>query len=180
MSKEIDYNIKVHNKVAKKYHTKHPEIYNEVEQKRLSQEIRNALLLLNKDFAEINALDYGCGAGNISYKLLDLGVNVTSADISEEFLKLIKKNADSNRLSTILLNGKDLSNIQDNYFDIVFVYSVLHHIPDYLSAIKEMCRVVKSGGLLFIDHERNSDFWNPNKHYIELQELTKPKFNPLI
>ena len=41
-------------------------------------------------------------------------------------------------------------------------YSVLHHIPDYISAIKEMIRVTKPGGLIYIDHEANENRWHPD------------------
>ena len=39
------------------------------------------------------------------------------------------------------------------------MYSVLHHIPDYLAAIEEMARVCAPGGVIFLDHEPTEKFW---------------------
>jgi ubiquinone/menaquinone biosynthesis C-methylase UbiE len=36
----------------------------------------------------------------------------------------------------------------DDRFDIVFAHGVLHHIPDVLTAQKEIARVLKPGGRL--------------------------------
>ena len=97
------------------------------------------------------ALDIGCGAGNVTQYLVHQGTKVTAADTSENFLKIIDKTFSG--VETILLNGNNLEEIPDSSFDIVTTYSVLHHVPDYLKLVEEMCRVLKKGGVLYIDHE---------------------------
>jgi len=47
----------------------------------------------------------------------------------------------------------------DGHFGFVASYSVLHHVPDYLEAVRELARVVAPGGVLFIDHEHNAEHW---------------------
>ncbi len=153
---DIEKNIKAHNKVAKKYKKLHTEIYNEIEQGRLKEKLIYAKSLVQTENKYI-ALDYGCGDGNLTKHLLNIGFNVTSADISTSFLNLIENNLPLAK--TLLLNGEDLSEIQDNSFDFICTYSVLHHIPDYLKAIKEMKRVLKSGGVIFLEHESSPNFW---------------------
>ena len=62
-------------------------------------------------------------------------------------------------MEVILINGKDISNIEDESVDIVALYSVLHHIPDYLGILKGFTRVLKRGGIIYIDHESSERYW---------------------
>jgi len=179
MNKDIDFNVKAHNLIASKYNKNHNEIYNEIEQERASKIIQYALSLVGKDFKEIKALDYGCGTGNLTSKFIDNNVRITSADISYKFLDIIKKNFSFYpNLDTKLINGYDLSNFDSESYDIISVYSVLHHIPDYLFIIKEFCRVLKKGGILYIDHERCPSSWDKNLP-LALQNAKKSKISPL-
>jgi len=61
----------------------------------------------------------------------------------------------------VKLNGIDLSGVPDVSVDMVATYSVLHHVPDYLGVLSEFVRVLKPGGIVFIDHEASHEFWNP-------------------
>jgi SAM-dependent methyltransferase len=94
-------------------------------------------------------------------------MDVSSADVSEEFLNMIntKYKNYKNKPKTILLNGENLSNIKSNSYDIVATYSVLHHIPEYLQIISEFYRILKKGGIMYLDHEVNENFWNRSKDY---------------
>lgn len=169
MDKKLLENILIHDKVAKRYEAIHGEIYNEVEQRRLSDALAKAVSEISTDSQEKVALDFGCGAGNLTQYLLGLNLTVIAADISVNFLKLVeyKYKTESARLSFLQLNGTDLANIEDSSLDFVCLYSVLHHIPDYLGIIKEFSRVLKPGGVLYIDHEASPQVWNQNEKYKE-------------
>lgn len=172
---KIKQNIKSHDKVSVKYDKIHCEIFNPKEQKRLKG--RLSLALKNIDTGSVNnmALDYGCGSGNLTSHLINMGINTYAADVSLKFLKLVnERHRDTGLLKTIKINGKDLSNINNNFFDIVLAYSVLHHIPDYIAAIKEMVRVLKQGGVLYLDHERPESFWTSDKNYMEFSNSISP------
>ncbi len=124
----------------------------------------------------LRALDVGCGSGNLTRHLIDLGIATLSADISEKFLNLIERNFSRTGLSeTIKINGRDLANINDCTFDLAATYSVLHHVQDYLHLVREMCRVLKRGGVLYLDHEANETFFNPSAEYIEFLKSATPK-----
>lgn len=175
--KAIEYNIQIHDKIYKKYEQMHGDIFNPVEQKRLHEHLILAAKYIKTSSINKEALDYGCGSGNITHHLIDLDFHVVSADISEKFLILIKeKYGHTGKSETLKINGYDLSNIENNRFDFVAAYSVLHHIPDYLRIIEEMVRVTKQGGLIYIDNEANESYWN-NNEYAEFQKLIKPKKN---
>jgi ubiquinone/menaquinone biosynthesis C-methylase UbiE len=115
----------------------------------------------------LKALDFGCGSGNLTRHLLALGLDVTSADVSRGFLDLVQHRYPEAR--TLMMNGRDLSNVEDSSFDLVATYSVLHHVPDYLGAVREMARVCKPGGVVVIDHEQNEEFWSPSAQYREFR-----------
>ncbi|MBI5325846.1 MAG: class I SAM-dependent methyltransferase [Ignavibacteriae bacterium] len=180
MNEQIQYNIAIHNKIAKLYAKKHPEIYNDIEQYRLSVSLSEAVQQINTDSELKTFLDYGCGAGNLTNHLLKFNQNVVSADISQSFLKLVKKTFQNNKLSTLLINGEDLRNVEDYSFDLVATFSVLHHIPDYLKALKDICRVIKKGGILYIDHEASPELWEQKREYMDFKESVKSRLNPLI
>ncbi|TAL70009.1 MAG: class I SAM-dependent methyltransferase [Bacteroidetes bacterium] len=180
MNEQIQYNIAIHNKIAKKYTKRHPEIYNDIEQQRLFDSLSDAVNLINTESDIKIFLDYGCGAGNLTNHLLSFHQKVVSADISESFLKLVKDTFRNENLSTLLLNGIDLNNVESESFDMVATFSVLHHIPDYLLALKDICRAIKKGGILYIDHEASPEVWNPKPEYLEYKEKVTPSFNPII
>jgi len=104
------------------------------------------------------ALDFGCGSGNLTKQLLNLNVNVVAADVSSHFLTLVRQQFSCEGLSTLRVNGKNLAGVETGKFDFIGVYSVLHHVPDYLSAIVELARVCKPGGIIYIDHEPNDEY----------------------
>ena len=62
-----------------------------------------------------------------------------------------------NQLRTVTLSGDFPLPFPDRHFGFAATYSVLHHIPDYLEAVRELARVVDVGGVLYIDHELNAD-----------------------
>lgn len=120
------------------------------------------------------ALDFGCGAGNLTSKLSDLGCEVIACDVSQGFLDLVESRKYKNRVETVRLNGIDLSNVEDGSVDMVATYSVLHHVPDYLGIVKEFVRVLKPGGVIFIDHEASGEVWDAGPERVEfLKEMQR-------
>lgn len=166
----ILFNIKAHNKIASKYELIHGEIYNTIEQDRLKRALVKAISFIQTESTEKKALDYGCGSGNLTFHLASLYLNVIASDISEQFLRIISSRSYPTKVHTLLLNGFDLSSISDNSLDIVATYSVLHHIPDYLNILKEFMRVLKPGGVVYIDHESSDGFWSNDPLYKNFQD----------
>lgn len=155
----LESNILAHNKVAKRYERIHGEIYNDVEQARLRESLTTALSFVNTGNNIKNALDFGCGAGNLTKHLAALGCEVIASDVSQGFLDLVASRTYATPVKTVRLNGVDLSNIPNDSVDMVATYSVLHHVPDYLAILKEFMRVLKSGGVVYIDHELSENAW---------------------
>jgi ubiquinone/menaquinone biosynthesis C-methylase UbiE len=168
--RQIARNVAVHDKVARKYDALHGEIFNEIEQERLRRTLALARDAVRTGREPLQALDFGCGSGNLSRHLLALDLNVTAADVSQGFLDLVRSRYADDRLSTHLMQDGDLSGLGDASFDMIATYSVLHHIPDYLAACSELARLCRPGGVIMIDHEATEEHWKGDPVYRAFQQ----------
>lgn len=178
---QIQFNKDANDGASGRYDCLHNEIFNPIEQERLGRALKMAIEAVKTNSytaGELTALDYGSGSGNLTRHLIEAGINTVSADVSDGFLNLIERNFSHTGLSKILkVNGKDLAGIEDGQFDLAATYSVLHHVPDYLQIVKEMCRVLKPGGVLYIDHEVTELYYQRPEKYIEFIKKAKPIIN---
>ena len=97
------------------------------------------------------ALDVCCGTADWTIALSEaVGSKgqVTGLDFSENMLEVGKQKTAS--LENIQLVHGDAMNLpfDDNSFDYVTIVFGLRNVPDYLSALKEMHRVLKPGGMV--------------------------------
>ncbi|OOM76703.1 class I SAM-dependent methyltransferase [Clostridium sp. BL-8] len=96
------------------------------------------------------AADIGAGTGFITEGLINKNVKVIAVDQSEEMLNLLKtKFSNYKDLKCIQGVGEELP-IEDNSVDYVFANMFLHHVENPSLVIKEMQRILKSGGKLVI------------------------------
>jgi 2-polyprenyl-3-methyl-5-hydroxy-6-metoxy-1,4-benzoquinol methylase len=179
-------NITVHQFEAKYYELLHPEVYSKQEQKRITTKLKaiDTQILNNQK----NALDIGAGTGNLTGKLLQMGYKVVAIDISAEMTAILKKkyaNYMPNKLEIINSPIEDLSFNKDQ-FDLITSYSVLHHLPDYLTTLQTLFPFIKDiyfhsnpaiNSIYFqliglkvptIDYTL-SDYWHKKEHSINHQ-----------
>ena len=72
-----------------------------------------------------------------------------SLDITDIHLQLTQKNFELEGFEVDLHKADAISlPFHDNYFDCVYSFGVLHHIPDVEMVLAEAKRVLKPGGLL--------------------------------
>ena len=102
---EIEYNIAIHDRIARQYDARHGEIFNDIEQGRLRSALASALSLIQTNSPTLTALDVGCGSGNLSFHLLDLGLQVVAADVSQGFLDLVAHRFSGKPIKTIKLKA---------------------------------------------------------------------------
>ena len=90
-------------------------------------------------------LDAGCGTGWFSKKFINKGYKVIALDISEQMLL----NAQKNNMATGYVQG-DIENIplSSNIFDICWSNLSLQWCVSLSTAISELFRVTKSGGII--------------------------------
>ena len=163
--RQIDRNIRIHDRVASRYEATHDEIFNSVEQSRLRAALERAKAAIATGSERPRALDFGCGSGNLTRHLVELGFEVVAADVSPRFLELIERRHEDDAVRTCLIDGRGLAGLDDGSFDLVAAYSVLHHVPDYLAAVAEMARVARRGGIVFVDHEHSPRYWQDDPGY---------------
>jgi ubiquinone/menaquinone biosynthesis C-methylase UbiE len=167
----IARNRRAHDHIAGQYDQKHAEIYNPFEQARLEQVLQEVIAKM--EVPEPYILDVGAGTGNISIKLIKRNCYVTALDVSNASLEVLRSKVGPDaRLETVRLDGQKLP-FPDSTFDAVTSYSVLHHIPDYLGAIREMIRVLRPGGFIYIDHEASPAAWDPDTNLAAYKTLCK-------
>ena len=179
---QILHNQQVHNSAKFNYEHIHVEIFNPTEQLRITSLLDWAISQIATNSSDPLILDFGCGTGNLSKLILELGHRVLAVDISIECLMVLKNSFKENtRLDCMELNGVDLKNIKNNSIDMVATYSVLHHVPDYLKIVREFIRIVKPGGIIYIDHEVAPSVWleHSNEYSSYLKELQAISSRPL-
>lgn len=168
-TRSIDRNIRIHDQIARRYERTHGEIFNDIEQPRLRAALVRALGEVRSGRTPPHVLDFGCGSGNLTAHLLACGALVTAADVTPAFLDLVRARHHSPSLSFLRLNGKDLSEVADDTFEMIATYSVMHHVPDYLAACVEFARVCRPGGVIMIDHESSEHFWDEQPQHRQFQ-----------
>ena len=108
-------------------------------------------------------LDAGCGSGDAVLTLNNMGLNLQACDISS----LAENVIDNFRIGSV----SDLP-YDSNSFDLVYSLSVLHHLENIEEGIREINRVLKSGGyFIFTLHTRNSLYFLETK----LKKLLMPE-----
>lgn len=100
-------------------------------------------------------LDVGTGPAQIPIMLAKRcpKLHITAIDLSQEMLKIARKHVAANELTNrITLELVDAKNLPypDNTFDGLISNSIVHHVHDSLTALKEMGRVVKPKGVVLI------------------------------
>ena len=88
-------------------------------------------------------------------------VHIYPSDLlAEEFNEML---ANKNVHPIIPVEKQDMEHLtyEDNFFDIVHCVNALDHCNSTMDAIKEMYRVCKPGGWIYLKHQRNNgDFQN--------------------
>ena len=113
--------------------------------KRLSSAFENSYL----NSKSLTVLDYGCGKGEDSLKMLKAGARVYGIDISEKYINLskelaIKNNFDQENFTFEVMDGHNLK-YENNKFDLIIGNGILHHL-DAEMALGSIHRVLKPGG----------------------------------
>jgi ubiquinone/menaquinone biosynthesis C-methylase UbiE len=99
-------------------------------------------------------LEIACGRGGFSRLLASRGAMVCGADFSESAIaiskeKLLREPALANRVTYMQADAQNLP-FEENAFDIVVSCETVEHVPEPRAALREMYRVCKPGGTLYL------------------------------
>jgi SAM-dependent methyltransferase len=114
----------------------------------------------------LRLLDVGCGPGTITADLAGIVApgRVTAVEPIPEALDLARACARDRRQHNIDFMVADVHALQfpDNSFDIVHAHQVLQHVADPVTALTEMRRVCRPGGVVAARHRDYAAFtWSP-------------------
>ena len=121
--------------------------YTEGDQARYDDYKRIAEFCEFEKFRGLSVLDIGPGRGQESHGFVKSDANVVALDYAMQGALLTQARAKVFNIPLTVLQGDATQlPIRDEYFDLVFSYGVLHHIPDISKSIEEVSRVTKTGG----------------------------------
>lgn len=92
-------------------------------------------------------LDVGCGTGRLIRFMLEKGAEVSGADVSEEMLRVARKN-----FPEVSFLKAEMENLpfEDNNFDLVVATFVIVHLKNLSGFFAEVYRVLKNGGIFVL------------------------------
>jgi SAM-dependent methyltransferase len=130
--------------------------------------------VLTVDFARlqlqpgVRVLDVGCGNGRHAFEALRRGAEVIATDLDPAVLADVEDMAaamtlagevgDGGSLRTVVADARILP-FENGAFDVVIAAEVLEHISEDLTAMAELRRVLRPGGLLAVTVPR----WWPER-----------------
>ncbi len=102
-------------------------------------------------------VDYGCGPGTYIMKASELvgpEGKVYAADIHELAIKAIQKRIEKEHINNVtgLVAADGKCPLDDNTADIVYALDMFHMVGNPDPFLKELCRILKKGGMLYIDN----------------------------
>jgi ubiquinone/menaquinone biosynthesis C-methylase UbiE len=104
--------------------------------------------------------DVGTGTGFVLSGLLQRARTLVGFDSSPEMLAIARANLAGQDHVTFLQMHDDRLPAVDGRFDAVFANMYLHHVDDPATAVREMARLLKSGGKLVItDLDTHDQEW---------------------
>lgn len=127
---------------------------------------------LKKNHIDLNKkviLDAGCGCGYSTELIIKefQPEEIFAFDIAPNQIELTKQR----KLSVNLFVGSmtDIK-IPSEKFDAIFIFGVLHHVPEWRRALKEVNRMLKPGGVLLVEE--------PNKRTLDRAERYWKIYHP--
>ncbi len=101
---------------------------------------------------KLNALEFGCGTGLLSFKLKDSFKTITLADNSKGMIDVLKEKIDKEGIKNFTPLQIDLfdENIQFPKIDVIYTLMTLHHMPDVNKTLNIFNSILEPNGYLCI------------------------------
>jgi ubiquinone/menaquinone biosynthesis C-methylase UbiE len=125
--------------------------FDEVEQFRYETQPFMSTLMEFGKFRGKRLLEVGCGLGTDLLQFARGGALVTGIDLTPASIEMVRRRFTLEGIPG-LAQVADAEHLpfEDNSFDVVYSFGVLHHTPDTQKAVDEVFRVLKPGGRIII------------------------------
>lgn len=111
---------------------------------------------LGLEVKDKDVLEIGCGNGYGGYLLNQFGPkNYVGVDVMEEQIEIARRNHP--QYDFLVQDAADLSQFSDASRDVVVIFGVLHHIPEWRKVLDEIHRLLRPNGRLFLEEPRGLD-----------------------
>jgi len=114
------------------------------------------------EFAGARLLEVGCGMGTDLLQFACGGAQVTGVDLTPRSIEITRRHFQlhGQRGDFAVTDGECLPFTPES-FDVVYSNGVLHHTPDTEGALREIHRVLRSGGLarVMLYHRNSWNYW---------------------
>ena len=101
----------------------------------------------------MHILDFGCGEGAFSQRLVDAGMKVDACDIDTSKIK-----AKVNRVITLDLNKKDIQDSIPDKYDMVVALEIIEHLENPWKYLGDSIQLLKPGGIIILSTPNISNF----------------------
>lgn len=138
----------------KKIHATWTSVYRSAQSTDFNDAVMEELLPVLSLKPGSRVLDAGCGTGAHTARFVQHGFACTGIDISDHVISIASAMVPGARFLSAPLENVPLP---ANCFDCVHCRGVLMHIPEWQTALAELCRVLKTGGkIVILDGNKNA------------------------
>ncbi len=138
----------------------------------IDRKVEEALRLARLD-RENRVLEIGCSFGHMTFLLAERFREVVAVDLSRESIELGRRRAQHYGIRNVRFqeaDAEDLALFGPEEFGGVFAFSTLRFCPSPERALREMQRVLATGGRVVVDvPNKNCPWYGPLKHFMGIQ-----------
>lgn len=119
---------------------------------KVAKEIADAISHEHILSPEMNVLEFGCGTGLLTLRLLPMVRSVTGVDSSEGMLGVLQKKMHDQSLTNLRLQHLDLEqgDVLGGSYDLVVCSMTLHHVKETGPLLAQFFKVTAPGGYLCV------------------------------
>jgi len=134
-------------KIIDTYSEQYSQIYIKKAHKKLKRAERNVKRIKKLTPNGNRWLDLGCSAGFMVKAINQYGYEGYGLDIDG---KAIEYGRDTLNLRNLICSSSNTLPYKDNFFDVISAYDVIEHSINLENFIREICRILKPGGIFDI------------------------------
>ncbi len=117
----------------------------------------------------VKILDFGCGCGNLTLRLAELGYSVTGFDISPLSLDVLKNKIDKSSVKKSIKIEDNIEKLQKNVsgFKIICAGEVLEHIRDDKEVVRIFKKILVKDGFCVLTVPARKKYWDKSDELAE-------------